>query len=56
MRHITTCGLSISTILFHIISYRVFERKKVIEYEMWFYFLYNVCLKHSSFYEELSEI
>jgi len=56
MRRIIICDLSISTVFSHIISYTVFEKKKVIEHEMCFDFLYNVCLKHVSFYEELSEI
>jgi len=31
-------------------------RKKVFEFKMFSDFLYNLCLKHSSFYEELSEM
>jgi hypothetical protein len=31
-------------------------KKKVTEYNMCFDFLYNIRLKHFSFYEELSEI
>ena len=54
--HIVICGLSGYTI-FSILSHKqqVF-RKQVIEYKMCFDFLYNFCLKHFSFQEELSEI
>jgi hypothetical protein len=31
-------------------------KKKAIGHKMCFYFLYNFCLKHFSFYEELSEV
>ena len=32
------------------------KKKKVIEYKMCFDFLYKFCMKHVSFYEELSQI
>jgi hypothetical protein len=48
VRHIVICGLSRSTIFFHIISWR-FSGGKVTEHKMCFDFLYNICLKHVSF-------
>jgi hypothetical protein len=33
-----------------------FRKKKVIERKLCFDFLYKLCLKHFSFYEELGEI
>jgi hypothetical protein len=54
MRHIATCGLSRSTMFpYHLTKARL---KKGFEHKMCFDFLYNLCLKHFSFYEELSEI
>jgi len=50
MRNILICGLSGSTIFFHIISQIArFSKKKVIDPTMCFYFLYKSCLKHFSF-------
>jgi hypothetical protein len=40
----------------YLINGTIFEKKKVIEHEMCFDFLYNYCLIHFSFGEELSEI
>ena len=57
--YVVICGLSGSTIYFHIIltNGTIFERKKKVnEHKEFFNFLYNFCLKHFSFQEELSEI
>ena len=39
-----------------IMGHDIRGKKKVIEHKMYVFFLYNYCLKHFSFYEELSEI
>ena len=57
MCHIAICGLPGSTVYFYDISNSmVFEKKKVIEHKMCVDFVYNFCLKHFSFYDEVSEI
>ena len=56
MLRIVVCGLSDSTIFFHISYKRHDFRKEVIGYKMCFDFLYNFCLKHFPFREEFSEI
>jgi hypothetical protein len=48
-RHIAICGLPGSTLGGE-------GRGRVIEHKMCFDFLCNLCLKHFSFYEELSKI
>jgi hypothetical protein len=50
MRLIVTCGLSGYYGIFprYLINDMIFE-KEVIENKMYFDFLYNVCLKYSSF-------
>ena len=57
MCRVVTCGLPDSTI-FSILSHKRQDfRKKVTEHDtLCFEFLYNLCLKHFSFFEELSEI
>ena len=58
MRRITSSSIAcLTTIIFHVISKAVrFYKKKVIEHEMCFDFIYNFCLKYFSFQEEFSEI
>ena len=43
---------------FLLINFTVFEKKKkkVADHKICFDFLYNLCLKHISFWEELSEM
>jgi hypothetical protein len=53
--HMHICGLSGSTIFFHIIPLMVTFLKKVTEYTMCFVILYN-CLQHFSLYEEVSKM
>jgi len=51
MRHIVICGLSAFTVFFphYLTTDTIFEeKKKVIEHEMCFNFLYRFCLKHFS--------
>ena len=54
MRHIVMCGLLGSTTFFLLISYMA--RFFYFEHKMCFDFLYNFCLKHFSFYEEVSKV
>ena len=56
MRHITICGLPRSSNIFpyYLINGTIFE--KVTEHNMCFDFFYNLCLKHVSLHEEISEI
>ena len=60
MRHIVIRSLYDSTILFilhYLINGTIFEQKKTdLTRNVCFVFLYNVCLKHFSFKEEMSEI
>jgi hypothetical protein len=60
MRHIFICGLSGSVLYFSTLSHKRYEfRKKVTEYKMCvliFSTTFVCCLKHFSFYEEMSEI
>jgi hypothetical protein len=53
--YIVTCGLSGSTLLFHIISLTAQFLDKVIEHKMYVLILCNLSLKHSSF-KEFGEI
>jgi hypothetical protein len=57
MLHIVICGLSISTV-FSTLSHKGydFRKKKVVGLKMCFDFLYNCCLIHLQFKEELSEV
>jgi len=48
IRHIVICGLTGSTIFFHITYERQDFRKK-IDHKMCFHFLYNFCVKNFSF-------
>jgi len=41
---------------YYLIHDTIYEEKNVIEHKMCFYFLYNVCLRYFSFWEELGEI
>jgi len=54
MRHIVICGLPRCTIFFQI-TVR-FSKKKNTVPKIYFDFLYKICLKHFSFYEEMSDI
>jgi len=59
IRHIVTCGLSSSTILFTLSHKRHDFRKKnkyLVQNYVGFDFLYKVSLKYFSFYEEMREI
>ena len=57
MRHIVFCCLPGSTIFFHIISQTArFSKKCYWTQNVRFDFLCNVCLKHFSFQEEMSDI
>jgi hypothetical protein len=42
--------------LHDLIKGTIFKQKNIIEYKMYFDFLYKFCLKHFSFWEEFSEI
>jgi len=55
--HIVICGLSGCTIFFHFISKTArFSEKSYWVLNVCFDFLYKFCLKHFSFWEEMSEI
>jgi hypothetical protein len=57
MRHILICGLPRSTIFSHIISYMArFSKKKLLNQNVCFDFLYNFGLKHFLLYKRRSEI
>jgi hypothetical protein len=56
MRHTVICGLSVSTIFFHIYHKLHDFRRKVIKHKICFDYLYNFCIKHFSFWEYFSEI
>jgi hypothetical protein len=58
MRHIITCGLPGSTILFHIISWTIqFSERKILIYPTKnMFFPYIFCMKYFSFQEELWEL
>ena len=51
LRHIVICGLSVSTIFFHIISYKRHDfrnKKKLLKTKCVFWFFYSFCPKHFS--------
>ena len=54
MRLIVICGLSISTIFFHVISRKKIFSKKTFLCVFWFSL--QLCLKHFSFYEEINDL
>ena len=57
MRHIVICDLPRYTVFLHIHKRHDFRKNKCYwTSNLCFDFLYGFCLKHSSFYEELSEI
>ena len=56
MRRVVICGLPGSTIFFNILINGTICGKMVIEHKSAFDFLYNFCLKHFSFYEEMGEV
>jgi hypothetical protein len=49
MRYIVICGLPVSKICFHIISKWHDCRKKLLNLNLYFDFLYNFCPKYFSF-------
>jgi hypothetical protein len=56
MRHIVICGLTGCSIFFphYLVNGTIFEKKSCWTQNV--FFLYNLCLKHFSFWEEFSEI
>ena len=56
MRHIVIGGLPLLQYFPTLSHKRHYFRKKGTKHKIFFDFLYNFCLKHFSFYEELSEI
>ena len=57
-RHIIICGLprSNNTFPHYLTKGKILEKKKGAKHKMCFDFLYNFCLKHFSFSEEMNEI
>jgi len=57
MRHIVVCGLSSSTVFFHILNDGTILEKKVTEHKMCIViFSISFCPRHLSFQEETREI
>jgi hypothetical protein len=58
MRHVDNCSLSVPAIFFphYLTNGTIFGKKSYWTQNVCFDFLYNVCPKHFSFYEEFDEI